>query len=69
MEGILLKKSYISYRPRFFLLEGTTLLYKASKEDLKERNSMTLTTDSQVVEFKVKRGTSSFYTKGRERKT
>ena len=56
MEGILLKKSYISYRPRFFVLEGDTLLYKASKEDAKERSSMVLTTDSQVVEFKAKRG-------------
>ena len=56
MEGFLLKKSYISYRSRFFQLDGSNLLYKASKEDVKERNLMTLTGDSQVIEFKAKRG-------------
>ena len=56
MEGFLLKKSYITYRPRYFLLDGSNLLYKASKEDARARNLMTLTTDSSVTEFRAKRG-------------
>jgi hypothetical protein len=60
MEGFLLKKSYISYRSRFFQLDGSNLLYKASKEDVKERNLMTLMGDSQVIEFKAKRGKKCF---------
>ncbi len=56
VEGFLLKKSYISYRVRYFQLDGPNLLYKASKEDMKERNLMTLTGESQVTEFKAKRG-------------
>eukprot|EP00624_Nannochloropsis_granulata_P007311 evm.model.NODE_7120_length_16464_cov_72.988220.4 len=55
VEGFLLKKSYISYRVRYFQLDGPNLLYKASKEDMKERNLMTLTGESQVTEFKAKR--------------
>ncbi|GAB5029705.1 cmgc mapk protein kinase [Nannochloropsis oceanica] len=55
VEGFLLKKSYISYRVRYFQLEGSNLLYKASKEDMKERNYMTLTGESQVTEFRAKR--------------
>jgi len=58
VEGILLKKSYISYRPRFFVLDGSNLLYKNDKEEEKERNLMTLTTDSTVIEFAAKRGES-----------
>lgn len=56
MEGFLLKKSYITYRPRYFLLDGSNLLYKAGKEDARARNLMTLTTDSSVTEFRAKRG-------------
>jgi len=56
MEGFLLKKSYIAYRARYFLLDGSNLLYKATKDDTRARNLMTLSTDSQVVEFRVKRG-------------
>jgi len=65
MEGFFLKKSYISYRSRFFQLDGSNLLYKASKEDVEERNLMTLTGDSQVIEFKAKRG--EWILGGRER--
>lgn len=56
IEGVLLKKSYISYRPRYFELDGSNLLYKTSKEDAKERSLMSLTGDSQLIEFRAKRG-------------
>jgi hypothetical protein len=56
IEGFLLKKSYISYRPRYFELDGSNLLYKTSKEDAKERSLMALTGDSQLIEFRAKRG-------------
>ncbi|EWM29196.1 mitogen-activated protein kinase [Nannochloropsis gaditana] len=55
IEGVLLKKSYISYRPRYFELDGSNLLYKTSKEDAKERSLMSLTGDSQLIEFRAKR--------------
>lgn len=56
MEGFLLKKSYITYRCRYVVLDGSNLLYKASKEDARARNLMTLSMDSQVVDFRAKRG-------------
>jgi hypothetical protein len=56
LEGYLLKKSYITYRSRYFVLDGSNFMYKASKEDTKERNLMTLTAESSILEFPTKRG-------------
>lgn len=56
LEGYLLKKSYITYRSRYFVLDGSNLMYKAAKEDAKERNLMTLAADSTVIEFSTKKG-------------
>jgi hypothetical protein len=57
-EGYLMKKSYLNYKARYFVLEGSNLFYKASKEEYESRGVMTLGADTQIIEFPAKRGQS-----------